>query len=290
MGGRRRAGAAVVALAFAAVLGSCGGGGESGPSVDPTRTPTASPTRSATLPSPTRSPIRSDSPTETDAAPEPSDSPADTESPPEPSDSPVASETPTPTPTSAPTEAATSEAAPPPTAVNPSDDDRRAPRRGRGRGLGGRAGLGLVAACGPGPGTCRRHPAAGQVTPEQVPGSPTSPARSKRWRGWSAISCPVCSAPAHESRRSADGPSRPTGFSRSTTGSRASRRLPRPTPAGSARARCATPYEWPGAAWTAFRRQQPTRARPRRSAILPRTSRPRCGRQSPSPPDPDGEP
>ena len=32
MGGRRRAGAAVVALAFAAVLGSCGGGGESGPS------------------------------------------------------------------------------------------------------------------------------------------------------------------------------------------------------------------------------------------------------------------
>ena len=119
MGGRRRAGAAVVALAFAAVLGSCGGGGESGPSVDPTRTPTASPTRSATLPSPTRSPITSDSPTETDAAPEPSDSPADTESPPEPSDSPVASETPTPTPTSAPTEAATSEAAPPPTESTP---------------------------------------------------------------------------------------------------------------------------------------------------------------------------
>ncbi len=100
MGRWHRARAAVVALALAALLGSCSG--EGGPSVDPTRTPTVSPTRSPSLPTSTRSPIRSDSPTDT----EPSDSPADTESPPEPSDSPVASETPTPT------EAETSEAAP----------------------------------------------------------------------------------------------------------------------------------------------------------------------------------
>ena len=166
MGGWRRAGAAVVALALAAVLGSCGGGGEGGPSVDPTRTPTASPTRSANLPSPTRSPIRSDSPTETTLHPS----------------LPTRRLTPSLHP-SLPTHRwppRRRRPHPPPLLLkprppkrptvdrgNPSGDDRRACRRGRGRGFGGRAGLGLVAACSPGLGTRRRHSPAGQVTPEQ---------------------------------------------------------------------------------------------------------------------------
>ena len=68
-----------------------------------------------------------DSPTEEESAPEPSDTPTEDESPPEPSDTPVVSETPTPTLTSAPTEAETSEAPLPSTeATSPGTTDEPA--------------------------------------------------------------------------------------------------------------------------------------------------------------------
>ena len=195
-----------------------------------------------------RHPEPSDSPTEA----EPSDTPAETESPPEPSDSPVASETPTPTLTSAPTEAETSEAPLPSTeATSPGTTDEPAEGDADEDSEGVPAWVWWLLAA---------------LAVALAVGIPLL-VRSRRSKAWRASDlaaaeqevvwlvpgavCPVFSAPARESRRWADGPSRPIAYSLSTTGSRASRQLPRTTPAGSVLARCATPYEWLAVAWTA---------------------------------------
>ena len=255
--------------------------------------------RSADLPSPTRSPIRSDSPTEAESSPEPSDSPteaepsdtpAETESPPEPSDSPVASETPLPTLTSAPTEAEASEAALPSTeATSPGTTDEPAEGDADEDSEGVPAWVWWLLAA---------------LALALAVGIPLL-VRSRRSKAWSSdlagsgarggVVGPraVAQSAAHRLSRAGGGRMgrrRPIAYSLSTTGSRASRQLPPTTPAGSARARCATPYVWLAAAWTAWRRQRPTRARQQKLAALPTTSRPRCGHPSPSRHDPEGQP